>query len=111
MSETYQFRYQGAEFHANLDIDTAVTTTALPNIRVMSGAWKTFHLDPGEHPTWQTRLLKSVNPNNPALEHPAGNLSMAASNSEGGMLMINPNTGYLQRAPIGYAVVWRMHNT
>lgn len=108
--EKYRFRYQGAEFEVKIDMDDdCPTTEEPPNLHVMAGSWKTWHLDPGTYDGPRPHLYQSVEPGNPSAQHPAGNLSFADSNSDGGILCINPDTGYLYVRPFGSTAVWRMH--
>lgn len=116
MSEQYRFRYKGQEFAIQLEGGDDLITTDAPNLHVMAGSWRTWHLDPGTHGGPRPRLLRSVSPNDPNVEHPAGNLSHADSDSDGGILCVDSDgtvtgvVGRLYQRPVGSATVWRMHN-
>lgn len=116
MSETYHFRYKGAEFRVNVNIGDDPTTTLAPNLHVIAGPWQIWHLDPGKPGGARPSLFRSVDPTNPNAEHPAGGLNYEASDSNGGILCIDSDgtvtgsQGRLYERPIGSATVWRMHN-
>lgn len=106
VSESYELRYEGELFPIALHLD-GDTTTEPPNVHVISGTWKTWRLDPGFLTNTPVRVLKSVSPSNPAAEHPAGNLSYAASTPTGHLLMADDN-GRLERASMGYLVLQKI---
>lgn len=113
MSETYTFEYIGAKFAVDVDEANAdPTTTEGPNLRTISGTWQTWRLDverSAEGRITGVRLLRSVGPDGG--EHPAGNLSPAASGPNGyGMVMISSD-GYLYTIPTGYGVVGHLFSS
>lgn len=105
--ETYLVEYKGYEFTMNIDTDVVETTTLAPTLRVITGPWKTWRLDPGTAPDYVVSLRRSVDPSNSSWEHPAGNLTPAESQADGWALMVD-DSGYLERAPIGWMVYHRI---
>ncbi|MBT2483368.1 MULTISPECIES: hypothetical protein [unclassified Microbacterium] len=107
-TEGYLVEYKGYEFYMAFDdADSVETTTLAPTLRVITGPWKTWRLDPGTAPDYVITLRRSVAPGNPSAEHPAGNLTTAESQTDGWVLLVDEN-GRLEKAPIGYAVYQRL---
>ncbi|MCC4247485.1 hypothetical protein [Microbacterium testaceum] len=91
MTDLYRFEYGGAPFSVNIEppSPTDTTTTDPPNVRVVEGPWKTWHLSvpDGSVPGLAgIRLVRSVAADGG--EHPAGNLTSAESAGSPTMMMV-----------------------
>lgn len=107
--DAYRMEFRGWEFDLNLEApDLVPTTTAAPNVRVISGPWKTWHIDPRVGPPAQPPIIaRSVNPTDSSREHPAGNLTPSESVTDGHYLIIDP-LGFVKKAPVGRATIMRI---
>lgn len=101
--------FRGWEFDFNIeDPSVTPTTTAAPNVRVISGPWKTWHIDPRIGPPAQPPIIaRAVDPADTTREHPAGNLTPGESVTDGHVLTIDP-LGFVRRAPVGWATLMRI---
>lgn len=99
----YTMRFRGQQFAAELD-DTTPATTLAPNVHVISGPWPTWRIETTPGPPLEVRIRRCLSPADPELPHPAGNLSFAASDTDGHVLVLGGD-GQLQRAPIGWVIL------
>lgn len=100
-AENYLFEFSGAQFNITLDLaDGAPTTTYAPNVRVIEGTWKTWHLeiDPDVPGIAGLRLLRSTT---------GSNLTPAQSAAKGYLMMV-AGDGRLYNVPSGMSVVARL---
>lgn len=108
-AEAYSFEYSGAPFNMTIDLAPGgPTTTSAPNVRVVSGSWKTWRLEfdhtkPGLE---GLRLIRSVSTSGG--EHPSGNLTSAQSGPNGYMMM-GTDAGRLYKIASGWAAVSRFY--
>lgn len=104
-AETYEFEWFGAQFRVTLDSATVATTTQSPNVRTISGTWKTWRMfiDDTVPGIAGVRILKSIGGSS-STPHANGNLTPTQSASVGHMIMSTPN-GQLYKVPTGYGVV------
>ena len=109
--ETYQFEYYGAPFEIAVDLASETsgeTTTDPPNMRVISGTWKTWRLtvDPDVPGIAVLRLQRSIGAGGGP--HPSGNLTPEQSATDGHIAMVS-SSGYLYLIPTGYGAVGRLY--